>query len=147
MGKSLHIICGNCGSDEDLSYRISGETVNVVCTRCFKTTDLSGVIQNTTPGFDKSPSEVAEGEDAMVWLVRLTNAGRSKLHLVKAIKDMTGLGLREAKDLADFEMGASNGIVFDNRRKREALEAAAALKLAGATVVIENSLTQERYEP
>lgn len=33
--------------------------------------------------------------------VILTNAGASKLNVVKLVKDLTGLGLKEAKDLVD----------------------------------------------
>jgi len=33
--------------------------------------------------------------------VILTNAGASKLNIVKIVKDLTGLGLKEAKDLVD----------------------------------------------
>jgi large subunit ribosomal protein L7/L12 len=33
--------------------------------------------------------------------VMLTNAGQAKLNVVKLVKDLTGLGLKEAKDLVD----------------------------------------------
>jgi len=46
----------------------------------------------------------ASGEEAVAqseFDVILTSAGGSKLNVVKAVKDITGLGLKEAKELVD----------------------------------------------
>jgi large subunit ribosomal protein L7/L12 len=64
--------------------------------------------------------------------VILTSAGASKLNVVKVVKDLTGLGWKEAKDLVD---GAPQA-VKDNVSKAEAEDLAAKLKEAGAEVEI-----------
>lgn len=50
------------------------------------------------------PAAAAGGEEAAAQTefdVILTSAGGSKLNVVKVVKDITGLGLKEAKDLVD----------------------------------------------
>lgn len=64
--------------------------------------------------------------------VILANAGASKLNVVKIVKDLTGLGLKEAKDLVD---GAPKP-VKEGISKAEADEIAAKLKEAGAEVEV-----------
>jgi large subunit ribosomal protein L7/L12 len=64
--------------------------------------------------------------------VILTSAGASKLNVVKVVKDLTGLGLKEAKDLVD---GAPQA-VKEKVSKAEAEDLAAKLKEAGAEVEI-----------
>jgi large subunit ribosomal protein L7/L12 len=62
----------------------------------------------------------------------LKSGGASKLGVVKIVKEMTGLGLKEAKDLVD---GAPKP-VKEGISKGEAEELAAKLKEAGADVEI-----------
>ena len=64
--------------------------------------------------------------------VVLMNAGASKLNVVKVVKDLTGLGLKEAKDLVD---GAPKNIK-EGVSKAEADEIAGKLKEAGAEVEV-----------
>jgi len=64
--------------------------------------------------------------------VILTNGGASKLNVVKVVKDLTGLGLKEAKDLVD---GAPKAIK-EGVSKAEADEIAGKLKEAGAEVEV-----------
>ena len=64
--------------------------------------------------------------------VILKNAGASKLNVVKAVKDLTGLGLKEAKELVD---GAPKN-VKEGVSKGEADDIANKLKEAGAEVEI-----------
>ncbi len=64
--------------------------------------------------------------------VILKAAGASKLNVVKIVKDLTGLGLKEAKDLVD---GAPQA-VKEKVSKAEAEDLAAKLKEAGAEVEI-----------
>lgn len=64
--------------------------------------------------------------------VILVAAGASKLNVVKVVKDLTGLGLKEAKDLVD---GAPNA-VKEKVSKAEAEDLAAKLKEAGAEVEV-----------
>ena len=64
--------------------------------------------------------------------VILTNGGASKLNVVKVVKDLTGLGLKEAKDLVD---GAPKAIK-EGVTKAEADDIAGKLKEAGAEVEV-----------
>lgn len=64
--------------------------------------------------------------------VILKNAGAGKLNVVKVVKDLTGLGLKEAKELVD---GAPKA-VKEGVSKAEAEDIAAKLKEAGAEVEV-----------
>ena len=64
--------------------------------------------------------------------VILVSGGASKLNVVKVVKDLTGLGLKEAKDLVD---GAPKA-VKEGVSKAEADDIAAKLKEAGAEVEV-----------
>lgn len=149
MGKQLHVICGNCGNAEGMSYSVSGGyLVTIYCSRCGSSSDLGDVMLNLTPGIERPAIEYGEINDhSPVWNVVMTNAGQTKLNLVKAIKEITGLGLREAKDLADFQMRGESGIVFYGINRKTAEDAAAHLINAGASVVIKHSTTGQEFKP
>ena len=63
--------------------------------------------------------------------VILKSAGQAKLQVVKAVKDITGLGLKEAKDLVDK---APDAIIKEKVSKAEAEQVKAALEEHGAEV-------------
>ncbi|NCU03550.1 MAG: 50S ribosomal protein L7/L12 [Chitinophagaceae bacterium] len=71
-------------------------------------------------------------EEKTSFNVILKSGGASKLNVVKIVKDLTGLGLKEAKDLVD---GAPKP-VKEGVSKAEAEEIANKLKEAGADVEI-----------
>lgn len=71
-------------------------------------------------------------EEKTAFNVVLKSGGASKLNVVKIVKDLTGLGLKEAKDLVD---GAPKNIK-EGISKAEAEDIAARLKEAGADVEI-----------
>src|SRR5579863_1319269 len=64
--------------------------------------------------------------------VILKSAGAAKLQVVKIVKELTGLGLKEAKDLVD----AAPKAIKEGIAKAEATDLAAKLKEAGADVEI-----------
>jgi len=70
----------------------------------------------------------AEEDNATVSVV-LTDAGAGKVNVIKVVREITGLGLKESKDIVD-----SNGTVKENVSKDEANEIKAKLEEAGATV-------------
>ena len=75
---------------------------------------------------------VAESEgasDSGVKTVVLKDAGAQKLQVIKVIREATGLGLKEAKDIAD-----AGGNVKEGVSATEAEELKAKLEEAGATV-------------
>ena len=71
-------------------------------------------------------------EEKTAFNVILKSAGAGKLNVVKIVKDLTGLGLKEAKELVD---GAPKAIK-EGIAKAEAEDIAAKLKEAGADVEI-----------
>ena len=77
-------------------------------------------------------SAPAAAEEKTSFNVILKSAGAAKLGVVKVVKDLTGLGLKEAKDLVD---GAPKPIK-EGVDKATAEDIAAKLKEAGAEVEI-----------
>lgn len=61
--------------------------------------------------------------------VTLTSAGANKIAVIKIVRDITGLGLKEAKAIAD-----NGGVVKENVNTDEANELKAKFEEAGATV-------------
>ncbi|MBE6144459.1 MAG: 50S ribosomal protein L7/L12 [Firmicutes bacterium] len=61
--------------------------------------------------------------------VVLASAGANKIAVIKLVRDMTGLGLKEAKDIAD-----NGGVVKENVSTDEANEIKAKFEEAGATI-------------
>ena len=74
---------------------------------------------------------VAEEGPSKVNLV-LTAAGPNKIAVIKIVRDVTGLGLKEAKDIAD-----NGGAVKEGIDKAEADELKAKFEEAGATVELQ----------
>jgi large subunit ribosomal protein L7/L12 len=74
----------------------------------------------------------AEVEEQSEFDVILTNAGASKINVIKAVREITGLGLKEAKDLVD---GAPKPIK-EKVSKEDAEAIKAKLTDAGATVEV-----------
>jgi len=78
--------------------------------------------------------EAAEAaEEKSSFTVVLAAAGDQKINVIKAVREITGLGLAESKGLVD---GAPKP-VKENVPKAEADEAKAALEAAGATVELQ----------
>jgi large subunit ribosomal protein L7/L12 len=78
-----------------------------------------------------APVEEPE-EEQTEFTLTLTAVGESKINVIKAVREITQLGLKEAKDLVD----AAPRPVLENVSKDDADKAAAKLREAGATVEI-----------
>ena len=74
------------------------------------------------------PAAVVEEGPSKATVV-LVNAGAAKINVIKVIREITGLGLKEAKDIAD-----AGGNIKENVSMDEANELKAKLEEAGATV-------------
>jgi len=72
----------------------------------------------------------AAAEEKTSFNVELTGVGENKIAVIKAVKEITQLGLKEAKDLVD---GAPK-VIKENVKKEEAEEMKKKLIEAGATV-------------
>ena len=79
-----------------------------------------------------APAEggAAAADEKAEWDVNLKDAGAQKVAVIKAVKDLTGLGLGEAKAIVD---GAPK-VVLEKAKKEDAEAAKKALEDAGATV-------------
>lgn len=64
--------------------------------------------------------------------VKLTSFGEKKINVIKAVRELTGLGLKEAKTLVD----EAPSVVKEGITKDEADETQAKLEEAGATVEV-----------
>ena len=76
-----------------------------------------------------APAAGAESAEASTKTVVLKDAGAAKIAVIKVIREITGLGLVEAKGLAD-----KGGNIKENVSADEANELKAKLEEAGATI-------------
>ena len=74
----------------------------------------------------------AAAEEKTEFDVELTNAGEGKIKVIKVVREATGLGLKEAKELVD---GAPS-VVKEGASKEDAEALKAALEEVGATVTL-----------
>ena len=89
--------------------------------------DLNDLVKAIEEEFDVS---AAAPKDSFT--VELTEPGSAKVKVIKAVKDITGLGLKDAKDLVD---GAPSAIKEDVKED-EANDIKEKLEAAGATVTL-----------
>jgi large subunit ribosomal protein L7/L12 len=77
-------------------------------------------------------AEAAVEEEQTAFDVILTSAGQSKIPVIKVVRELTGLGLKEAKAVAD----AAPAPVKEGVSREEADQMKAKLEEAGASVDI-----------
>ncbi|PJC55935.1 50S ribosomal protein L7/L12 [Candidatus Kaiserbacteria bacterium CG_4_9_14_0_2_um_filter_41_32] len=79
------------------------------------------------------PAAAAGGADEQSeFTVELTEAGAQKIAVIKAVKEVLGLGLKEAKDMVD----AAPSVVKEGMKKEDAEALKAKLEEAGAKVTL-----------
>jgi len=76
--------------------------------------------------------EASEVEEKTEFDVELTGAGENKIAVIKAVKAITGLGLKEAKDMVD---GAPK-VIKEAVKKEEAEEMKKQIEEAGGSVTL-----------
>ncbi len=81
-----------------------------------------------------APGAGAEGGEAAqsTFNVELTSAGAQKIAVIKAVKEILGLGLKEAKDMVD----AAPAMLKEGVKKGEAEELKAKIEAAGGKVTL-----------
>ena len=108
--------------------------------------EISDLIKNIEDKFNVSaaaPVAVASGgpaaggdvdaaEEKTEFDVELTSVGDKKINVIKVIREVTALGLKEAKDLVD----SAPSVVKEASPKDEAEEVKSKLEEAGATVTL-----------
>lgn len=90
------------------------------------------MMMGAMPGATAGEGEGEKKEEKTSFAVELTNAGGQKIQVIKALREIAGLGLKEAKDLAD----AAPKVVKEGVSKQDAEEMKKKLEEAGATVTI-----------
>lgn len=81
-------------------------------------------------GAGAAAGEAAEEKDSFT--VELTDSGAEKIKVIKVVREFSGLGLKEAKDLVD---GAPS-VIKENANKEEAESIKKAAEEAGAKVTL-----------
>jgi large subunit ribosomal protein L7/L12 len=82
------------------------------------------------PAGNGAPAAAAAEEDKTEFDVILKEIGAEKIKVIKVVRELTGLGLKEAKEVVDNAPKP----IKEGVTKEEAEKAAAALKEVGATV-------------
>ena len=82
------------------------------------------------PGAAAGDGGAAPAEEQTAFDVVLTGAGDKKIQVIKVVRAVTGLGLKEAKDLVD----GAPGTVKEGAAKEEADSIKSQLEEAGASV-------------
>ena len=102
--------------------------------------EIKELIDGMKEEFGVDPSAVAVAapvatgeakEESSTVSVVITNGGAAKVAVIKVVKEITGLGLKESKDIVD-----NGGAVKENISKAEAEEIKAKLVAAGAEVEV-----------
>ena len=78
-------------------------------------------------------AEAAREETKSSYNVELTGVGDKKIEVIKLVRDATGKGLKEAKDVVDAAAAAPQ-MVVENMKAEEAEELKKKFSEAGATV-------------
>ncbi len=97
------------------------------CEEEFGVSAAAGVVVAAAGGGDAAAAEEKDSFD-----VELTGVGDSKVKVIKVVREVTGLGLKEAKDLVD----SAPKVVKEGATKAEAEELKAKLEEQGATVTL-----------
>jgi large subunit ribosomal protein L7/L12 len=96
----------------------------------FGVTAAAPVAVAAAPAAGGGDGAAAAAEEKTEFDAVLTEVGANKILVIKAVRELTGLGLKEAKDLVD----AAPKPVKEGVTKEEAEEVKAKLSEAGATV-------------
>ena len=75
----------------------------------------------------------AAGEEKSSFNIELKEVGAKKIEVIKVVRDLTGKGLKEAKDLVDAAATAPQ-MVKENAKKEEAEDIKKKFEAAGAKV-------------
>ena len=117
-------LCKNAASIMDLVKELTIAELNDLVTAMeeeFGVSAAAPVMMAGAAGGEEAGSSTVD--------VVLTSAGASKIGVIKVIREITGLGLKEAKGLAD-----NGGAIKEGADKAEAEEVKAKLVAAGAEV-------------
>ena len=96
------------------------------------TGNTAAMAQSVADGVAAAGAGAAAGEEKTEFDVELTEAGANKVKVIKVVREITGLGLKEAKEVVD---GAPK-VVKEGASKEEAEEIQKKLEAEGAKVTL-----------
>ena len=114
---------------EKLSVLDLAELVKVLEKKFGVSAQAPVVAAQAVPG----AAEDAAAEQKSVFTIELKEVGEKKIEVIKVVRDVTGKGLKEAKDLVDAAANSPQ-VVKENSKKEEAEEIKKKLETAGAKV-------------
>ena len=85
---------------------------------------------------DENATDMAEDSESGAFSVTITEVGPNKVKVIKAVREVTGLGLKEAKDLVDAASEAPV-LIAEGITEEEANEIKTKLEAEEATVTVE----------
>lgn len=118
-------------SNEEILEAIGGKTVVELADliEAFKTKFNVSVMAAAAPAAGGAAGGAAAAEEKSEFSVVIKDGGAKKIQVIKVVRELTSLGLKEAKDLVD-----AGGTVKDGATKAEAEEMKKKLEDQGATV-------------
>lgn len=118
---------------EEILNAISAMSVMDVVDLIKMMEDKFGVSAAAAVAVAAVPAAAAEAaEEKTEFNIHMTKTGENKINVIKAIRTITGLGLKEAKDLVE----AAPTVVKEGVNKVQAAEIKKQLEEAGATVEV-----------
>ena len=126
-------------TNEELIEHIKGMTITDVAKLVkaleeeFGVSAAAPVAVAAAPGAAGDSAGAEKEEEQSEFTVVLKEFGANKIQVIKAVREITSLGLKEAKDLVE----AAPGNVKESVSKEESEEAKTKLEAAGATVEIQ----------
>jgi len=119
-------------SIDDLLDQIGSLTLLEAADLKKKMEDKFGVTAAAPMSFAAAPSAAAAVEEKTEFDVILTSVGEKKIEVLKVVRELTGLGLKEAKDLVD----SAPKPVKEKIKKDEADQMKTKLEAVGAKIEI-----------
>jgi len=121
---------------EELAKKYEGLISEIEKLTALELADLVKVLEAKFGVSAAGPAAAAAagpGEEKTEFNVLLKASGEQKINAIKAVREITGLGLKEAKDLVE----AAPKVIKESVKKAEAEEMVAKLKEAGAIAELE----------
>ena len=116
-------------TNEDIINAVSEMSVMQVVELISAMEEKFGVSAAAAVAAGPAAGAAAAAEEQTEFDIVLTEAGDKKVNVIKAVRELTGLGLKEAKDLVE-----AGGKVKEGASKAEAEEIKAKLEAAGAKI-------------
>ena len=118
-------------TNEQIVDAVAGKTLMEVMELVKAIEEKFGVSAAAPVAVAAGPVAAAVVEEQTEFTVVLKAAGEKKVEVIKAVRAITGLGLKEAKDLTE-----AGGVVKEGASKEDAEKIKKDLEAAGATVEV-----------